>query len=282
MTGMTEEIIVGYDGSADSELALHWAAREASDRGVTLTVCHAWAPEELSLVFERHVFELARSHGDEIVERGVEHAAPFAGPGGVQPLLVSGPPARVLCERSGSASMMVVGSRGHGRLAGLLLGSVAWQLAGHGQGRMVIVREPARRAGDAPGRIVVGVDGSPASHAALEFAGEEATLRHLPLLAICALADAPGRQDNARQMEEEFGRLLRIWEKQNPDVSVVWQVCQGTPRAVLLEAAAEAQMVIVGTRGQGGIPSMTLGSVTAALLHHAPCPVGIVRSADAA
>jgi nucleotide-binding universal stress UspA family protein len=209
VTGVTEEIIVGYDGSADSEFALHWAAREASDRGVTLTVCHAWAPEELSLVFEPHVFELARSHGEEIVSRGVQHAEPFAGPGGVQPLLVSGSPARVLCQHSGTATMVVVGARGHGRLAGLLLGSVAWQLA-------------------------------------------------------------------------EFGRLLTLWEKQNPDVSVVWQVCQGSPRAVLLEAAAAAQMVIVGTRGRGGIPSMTLGSVTATLLHHAPCPVGIVRPASAA
>jgi nucleotide-binding universal stress UspA family protein len=282
VTGVTEEIIVGYDGSADSEFALHWAAREASDRGVTLTVCHAWAPEELSLVFEPHVFELARSHGEEIVSRGVQHAEPFAGPGGVQPLLVSGSPARVLCQHSGTATMVVVGARGHGRLAGLLLGSVAWQLAGHGQGRMVIVREPARRADDAPGRVVVGVDGSPASRAALEFAGEEAALRGLPLLAICALADASAGPDGTRPMEEEFGRLLTLWEKQNPDVSVVWQVCQGSPRAVLLEAAAAAQMVIVGTRGRGGIPSMTLGSVTATLLHHAPCPVGIVRPASAA
>ena len=99
MTGMTEEIIAGYDGSAGSELALHWAAREACDRWITLTVCHAWAPEELSLVFEPTVFELARSHGEKIVERGMKHARPFAGPGGVRPLLVSGVPARVLCER---------------------------------------------------------------------------------------------------------------------------------------------------------------------------------------
>lgn len=281
MTGITEQIVVGYDGSADSELALRWAAREASDRGVTLTVCHAWAPEELSLIFEPTVFELAQSHGDKIVKRGVEHAGPFAGPGGVQPLLVSGAPARVLCERSGPASMVVVGSRGHGRLAGLLLGSVAWQLAGHGQGRIVIVRKPTRRADGDPGRVVVGVDGSPASHAALEFAGEEAAFRRIPLLAICALADAPGSVAGARQMEEEFAQLLTLWEKKHPDVSTVWQVSQGSPRAVLLEAAAEAQMVIVGARGRGGIPSMALGSVTAALLHHAPCPVGIVRPAAA-
>ena len=282
MTGMTGEVIAGYDGSADSELALHWAARDARDRGVTLTVCHAWAPEELSLVFEPAMFELARSHGEKIVNRGVEHARPFAGRGGVQPLLVSGPPVRVLCERSGANTMVVVGSRGRGRLAGLLLGSVAWQLAGHGQGRMVIVREAARRPNSAPGPVVAGIDGSPASHAALEFAGEEAALRSLPLLAVCALADAPASLGGARQMEEEFSRQLILWEKDHPAVSVLYHVSQGSPRAALLEAAAEAQMVVVGARGRGGIPGMTLGSVTAALLHHAPCPVGIVRTASTA
>jgi nucleotide-binding universal stress UspA family protein len=124
---------------------------------------------------------------------------------------------------------------------------------------------------------VAGIDGSPASRAALEFAGEEAALRDLPLLAVCALADDPACLGGARQMEEDFSRQLTLWEKEHPAVSVLYQVSQGSPRAALLEAAAGAQMVIVGDRGRGGIPSMTLGSVTGALLHHARCPVGIVR-----
>lgn len=151
--GMTDEIIVGYDGSPGSELALHWAAWEACKRGTRLTVCHAWAPEHLALPIESPTFDLLRQQAEEIVNRGLHHAEPIAGLGGVQPLMVAGSPARVLCEHSGTAGMVVVGSRGHGGLAGLLLGSVAWQLAGHGQGRIVIVRGPGRPANTAPGPV---------------------------------------------------------------------------------------------------------------------------------
>ena len=280
MAEMTEEIIVGYDGSPGSELALHWGAREASDRGITLTVCHAWAPEDLALLIDPPLIDVARRHSEEIAERGVQHAEPFAGPGGVQPLQAAGSPARVLCEHSGPSTLVVVGSRGHGRLAGLLLGSVAWQLAGHAQGRIVIVREPVRRANGGPCPVVAGLDGSPASDAALLFAAEEAALRRVPVLAVCALADSPTSLGGARQAEEDFSSLLTRWEKEHPGVTVLRQVSQGSPRTALLEAGAEAQMIIVGSRGRGGVPSMTLGSVAAALLHYAPCPVGIVRPAQ--
>jgi nucleotide-binding universal stress UspA family protein len=282
MAEMTEEIIVGYDGSPGSELALRWGAREASDRGITLTVCHAWAPEDLALIIDPPLLDVTRRQGEEIVERGVQHAEPFAGPGGVQPLVAAGSAARVLCEHSGPSTLVAVGSRGHGRLAGLLLGSVAWQLAGHAQGRIVIVREPVRRAYDGPGPVVAGVDGSPEADTALLFAAEEAALRHVPVLAVCALADTPGHLGGARQAEEEFSRLLTCWEKEHPGVTVLRQVSQGSPRTALLEAGAQAQMIIVGSRGRGGVPSMTLGSVASALLHYAPCPVGIVRPAAAA
>lgn len=277
MAGMTDEIIVGYDGSPGSELALHWAAREACKRGTRLTVCHAWAPMDLELPVESPMFDLARQQGEEIVNRGLHHAEPIAGRGGVQPLLALGAPAQVLCEHSAAAGMVVVGSRGHGRLAGLLLGSVAWQLAAHGQGRIVIVRGSGRLANSAPGPVVAGVDGSAASCAVLAFAAEEAALNHVPLIAICALADTPGRLGGARELEAEFSSLLTRWEKEHPGIAVLRQVTQGTPRAALLEAAAGAQMIVLGARGRGGIRGMTLGSVAAALVHHAPCPVGIVR-----
>lgn len=277
MAGMTDEIIVGYDGSPGSELALRWAAREARNRGTRLTICHAWTPEDLALPIEPSTFDLARWQGEEIVNQGLHEAEPIAGPGGVQPLLISGSPARVLCERSDTARMVVVGSRGSGGLTGLQLGSVAWQLAGYGRGRIVIVRGAGRSANTAPGPVVAGVDGSAASLAALAFAAEEAALRGAPLIAACALVDAPGHLGGTHALEEEFSSLLTGWEKEHPGVTVLRQVTHGTPRAALLEAAAQAQMIILGARGRGGIRGMTLGSVATVLVHHAPCPVGIVR-----
>jgi len=281
MARMTDGIIVGYDGSPGSDLALRWAAREASERGVMLTICHAWAPEDLSLLIEPPLFEQARQRGEEIVDQGLRYVEPIVGADGAEKLLVGGSAARVLCEHSQTAGMVVVGSRGRGRLAGVLLGSVAWQLAGHGQGRIVIVRGTGRPANRAPGPVVAGVDGSAAARAVLEFAAEEAALRRVPLVAVCALADAPGSLGGARQLEEEFSSLMTTWEKEHPDVTVLRHVTDSSPRTALLEAAAAAQMLVVGSRGRGGVRGMTLGSVTSGLLHHAPCTVGIVRQSPA-
>lgn len=277
MTGMTDGIVVGYDGSPDSDLALHWAAWEAHDRGVRLTICHAWAPEYLALNIEPPLYELEKRRGQEILERGVRYAEPFVGPSGVGTLLASGSAARVLCERSAAADMVVVGSRGHGRLAGLLLGSVAWQLAQHGQCRIVVVRGQTRSPNGGPAPVVAGVDVSAPSQAALEFAAEEAALRGVPLVAVCALADTPQSVDGARQMAEEFTHLLTRWEKDHPGVSVVRQITNRSPRAALLDAAADAQLLVLGSRGRGAIPGTTVGSVTSAILHRATCPIGIIR-----
>jgi len=277
MAGMTDGVVVGYDGSPGSDLALRWAAREAHDREARLTICYAWAPEHPALAIEPPLYEPQKRRGEEIMRRGVQYAEPIVGFGGVGTLLACGSPARMLCERSAAADMVVVGSRGHGRLAGLLLGSVAWQLAGHGQGRIVVVRGHESLANASPGPVVAGVDVSVPSQAALEFAAEEAALRHAPLIAVCALADAPQSLGGARQMEEEFTSLVTRWEKDHPGVTVLRRVTSCAPREALLDAGDEARMLVVGCRGRGGIRGMTVGSVASALLHHAPCPVGIVR-----
>ena len=282
MAERTEGVVVGYDGSPGSELALRWSAREARERKVPLLVCYAWVPEHLALLGDPQVFDLARRRGAEIVARGVRYAETVTGDGGASALLAYGPAADELCARSRTADMVVTGSRGHGRLAGLLLGSVAGQVAAHGYGRIVVIRGPWRPANWPPGPVVAGVDGSAASLAALGFAAEEAALRDVPLIAICALADAPGVLGGAGRMEEEFSRGMANWEKEHPEVTVLRQVTNGTPRSALLTAANDAQMVVVGSRGRGGLAGMTLGSVTHALLHHASCPVGIARPADRA
>jgi nucleotide-binding universal stress UspA family protein len=236
MAGMTDGVVVGYDGSPDSDLALRWAAREAHDREARLTICHASAPEYPALAIEPPLYELQKRRGEEIMGCGVQYAEPIVGFGGVGTLLACGSPARMLCERSAAADMVVVGSRGHGRLAGLLLGSVAWQLAGHGRGRIVIIRGHESPANASPGPVVAGVDVSAPSQAALEFAAEEAALRHAPLIAVCALADAPQSLGGARQMEEEFTSLVTRWEKDHPGITVLRHVTNCAPREALLDA----------------------------------------------
>jgi nucleotide-binding universal stress UspA family protein len=173
--------------------------------------------------------------------------------------------------------MVVVGSRGHGGLAGSLLGTVPLRVASHGRGRIVVVRGQWRPVNQCPGPVAVGVDGSPESRAALAFAFEEAALRDVPLVAVCALADAPGVLGAASQMQEDFSRLMTLREKEHPEVTVLRQVAFSPPRAALLGAASEAQMLVVGSRGLGGLEGMSLGTVAATLLHHSPCPVAVVH-----
>ena len=111
MAGGAYGVLAGYDGSAGSEEALAWAAREARSRGVVLTVCQAWALGfAVPRPSEAAVFDLARRSGEMILAQGLRSARAIMGSGEVRPLLAGGPAAHVLCERSGGAEMVVVGS----------------------------------------------------------------------------------------------------------------------------------------------------------------------------
>jgi nucleotide-binding universal stress UspA family protein len=278
MAGTAHGILAGYDGSPGSEQALSWAAREARSRGTVLTVCHACAPGFPVPPGEAAVLDLARRSGERVIASGLQHAQHVMGTREVRSLLVEGSAAAVLCERSHGADMVVVGSRGLGGVAGLQLGSVSSQVAAHASGRVVVVRGHWRpAAGYVPGPIVAGADGSAASRAALDFAFEEAALRDAPVLAVCALADAPASLGGADERQEQFEHAVGHWEKKHPVVAVLRRVTLGGARDALLTAAHDAQMLVVGSRGRGGVRGMMLGSVSQAALCHAPCPVGVVH-----
>jgi nucleotide-binding universal stress UspA family protein len=280
MAGTDYGILAGYDGSAGSEQALCWAVREARSRGTALTVCHAFGPGLPVPNEEDAVLDLARRRGEEVIHSAVRRAQHLMGTGDVRSLLAAGSAPAMLCEHSHGATMVVVAARGLGGVAGLHLGSVGSQVAGHAAGRVVVVRGHWRpAAGFVPGPIVVGTDGSPPSRDALDFAFEEATLREAPVLAVCALADAPGRLGDADQRREQFEYAIGRWEKNHPEVTVMRRLSHGSARDALLTAAHDAQLLVVGARGRGGIAGMTLGSVSLAALHHAPCPVGVARPA---
>jgi nucleotide-binding universal stress UspA family protein len=277
MTGTIYGIVAGYDGSPGAAQALRWAAREAGARGTALTVCLAWTPDHLDLPTEPDLCELARQRGREILTRGLPYAESVLGPGAVRAELAAGSAAQVLCERSRDADMVVVGSSGHSELPSLPLGSVAWQVAGHAAGRVVVVRGAWRPANQPPGPVVLGADGSPAGQGAVVFAFEEAALRDVPLVAVCALTDAPGRLGGRQQLEEDVEQLMTSEAKEHPEVSVTYEILPGTPRAALLSASAGAQLIVVGARGRGGLDDMNMGSIAQAVLQHAPGPVGVVR-----
>lgn len=283
MNASRHGIVAGYDGSPGSDQALRWAAEEARARGHALTVCLAWPPADLDLIGDAAVYDIARQRGEEILAAGVRHAGSVLDAEAVVPLMAPGSAASVLCEQSAAAELVVLGARGHGavgahRLSGLALGSVAWKVAGHARGPVVVVRGQWRLPQRSPGPVVAGADGSPASEDVLRFAFREAELRDVPLVAVCALADAAATLGNQRLVQQDFDRVLEAQQKAYPQVSVLRQVSPGSARAALLSAAAGAQLLVIGARGRGGLGTMSLGSVAHVMLHHAPCPVAVLHA----
>ena len=140
--------------------------------------------------------------------------------------------------------------------------------------------------------MVVGVDGSPTSEPALAMAFEEAAIRGAELVAVHAWVEfasdtvyASARQffvdwDAIENREREMlAERLAGWREKYPDVTVRRVVMGGRPARCLVEQAADAQLLVVGSRGHGGFAGMLLGSTSHALIHHAPCPLLVVRPA---
>jgi nucleotide-binding universal stress UspA family protein len=277
MISTEKQIVAGYDGSPDSEQALDWAVGEARLHQAGLVVCHAWtagpdAPDSSA------TNAAARRSGEQLLAGAMRRARAGLGCAEVRSLLAAGTPAQVLCELSNSSAMVVVGWRGRDRLAGALLGSVSLQVAAYADGPVTVVRGHWRQVSGQPtAPVVVGADGSGPAQAAVAFAFDEAARRGAPLHAVCALADTAGVLGTARKVEADFDQALAKCQPDHPEVAVERIVAQGAPRGALLEAASDAQLLVVGARGRGDLPDMRLGSVSLAVLHHAPCPVSIIR-----
>jgi nucleotide-binding universal stress UspA family protein len=276
-------IVVGYDGSADAEQAVAWAAREAQARGCALTVCLVqelpYPPYPTSPAGTQEPGDSALHGGHEALARGLRIARDLIGADEVRPLVATGSPAAILCKCAATAEMTVLGCRGRDGLPGLPLGSVSLKVAAQAPGRVVVVRghwQPVP--GQMPRPVVVGSDGSPASQHAVRFGFEEAALRETFLVAVCALADGPGQLGGAGRLKTDFQQIMSQEQPAHPDVAVNQQVCEGTARTALLQAARDAQLLVLGARGRGGIPGMSLGSASMTLLSHAVCPVAIVHA----
>jgi nucleotide-binding universal stress UspA family protein len=200
--------------------------------------------------------------------------------------IILGSPVPMLRSFSEQAALLVLGSRGLGGFTGLLAGSVTVALTAHAHCPVAVIRDEP----PAEGPVVVGVDGSPASEAAIGFAFEEAAFRGGELVAVLAWTDAvfPVGPDGiqypmidwtplAEQAEELLGERLAGWTEKYPEVVVRRRIERDRPAQALIDAANGAQLLVVGSRGRGGFTGLTLGSVSQAMLHHAPCPIVVAR-----
>ncbi|MFJ8582849.1 universal stress protein [Micromonospora sp. NPDC093277] len=279
----SEEILVGYDGSADAKVALNWALDEAgrSGRPVRLAYVFEWltvagwvGPGVTPGIWPD---ETARQQVEELVRSAAASAAADRPGLTVHGEVFDGPPALVLQERSAQAGMLVLGTRGHGGFGGLLAGSTAVSVAAHGHCPVIVVRD-GKAATSGP--VLVGVDGSESSRLALGFAVERAAQRDVPLrvLRVWGPTGAPPGSDPEAAERTAVEQELAQWRETFPDVPIEIQVPSGNPAALLVEASREAQLVVVGSRGRGGLRGMLLGSVSQQLIHHSQCPVAVVRA----
>jgi nucleotide-binding universal stress UspA family protein len=286
------DIVVGIDGSAESKKALRWAAAEARRQDARLSIVTAyayiWPLEAFGGLAEQP--DYARQVFTEIVDSAVAEARALEPGVEVTGAVVLGEPVPTLLDAGRDAAMVVVGSRGHGGFASLLLGSVSQQVATHATGPVVVVRGRA----DAPGDpIVVGVDESLSAQRALELAFEQAQRRGCALRAVrgYALPIPPGGGDMPPLLydqnvvrdaaADDLNAALAPWREKYPTVEVQALIGPGSPAKNLVELSGEAGLLIVGSRGHGAIVGTLLGAVGLQLLHHADCPVMIVHSAAA-
>ncbi len=284
-----QPIVVGFDSRGD-DTAFDWARAEAERRSLPLTVVAAEGipyADASGLGFGSATWPEGLTDGlHEAARTYVTTRAP-----GLDVTITGsvGTPAAVLVKASETAELVVVGRRKHSVVGELVGGSTSSQVVAHASCPVVVVDREFSGAATAP--IVVGVDGSPESRAALEFAFERASALGAPVVGVHGWwLDAPGEMSTAwvsEGMNESFESVARgaledalaPWVDRFPDVEVHKVLERQYAPEVVLEAAAQAQLIVVGSRGHGGFAGLLLGSVSQSLLHnsHRTCPIAVLH-----
>ncbi|MEU4874491.1 universal stress protein [Streptomyces sp. NPDC021608] len=276
-------VVVGVDPDPSKRLALDWAADEAGRRGAPLRLVHAqgvptrgYRSGEVRPSWEEWNQAL-HGLGDQVLQDAVALVESRRPEVEVSAVLAEGEPAWVLREEARGACLVVVGSkRLSGRRETLTSTAVALPLMAHARCPVAVVPEPEHVVRE-PAYVVVGVDGSPHSAAAVDLAFEEAALHSAALRALyvwqpplLGVRDEDAAVQEARRVLSETvaGRTAT-----HPEVELHHEVLLGHPVDVLTEASEHALALVVGTRGHGGFTGMLLGSVSQGALHHAHCPV---------
>ena len=283
-------IVAAVDGSAEALRAVGWAVREAVLRDAPLRMVSALElPPRMTPRKDTHgpsaVAEVVAADRDRALLAAAERATAVSPDLLVSTDGLSGPVAEAVTDSGAGASMLVVGSRGAGAFAAMILGSVSRYAATHAACPVVVVRDDS--AASHQGQVVVGVR-DPDCDATLTFAFEEAALHNASLLVVHAWqAGHPdllpnedpahgshtGQADAARQLES----LLAGWREKFPGVAVSQEVVHGHPGRALAGLSARAGLVVVGRHH----PQHGAGRVVHAVLNHAHCPVATVPAPTA-
>ncbi|MEZ5374580.1 MAG: universal stress protein [Microthrixaceae bacterium] len=291
MTAHGGDVVVGVDPAAIGMAPLFQAMEEANLRGCRLRVVSVWSYPPLST--EERLLTTASALEAEAIDRvGAAVAQLRDGDDSrrstVEVDVVEGPPAKVLISEASGGALLVVGRRDRSRLRHLLLGSVADQCVRHCPEPVMVVPSEWDPSQHQSGDIVVGMDFSEMSRAALEWALEEARLRGVSVRVVHCweepmifggdlMMELPDAALLERSARERLDGLVASLDP--PDgVTVSAETVRGRPGPALTEAAEGAALTVIGTRGLGGFSGLLLGSVARRVTHLAAGPVVVIRS----
>lgn len=288
----TGSIVVGVDGSSHSDEALDWAVSQAALERRPLVILHAmdvlgpgqttWL--DRAAVDRTQLTEALEASGREVLDRAVLRARTLAPELDVCPVLSPSDPRNALLAEAVDAATMVIGSRGRGPVASLLLGSVSIAVSKHAECPVVVIRPQeadAVRAG-----VLVGVDGTALDRSVVEFAFRTASLRALPLTVLHCFWDAahlgrdehdvaddePGLDDRHRLLSNAVSEVAG----QFPDVHCRLELARGFADQQLIERAKLMDVVVVGSRRPRQFQDLGFSSLSPAVVEHARCAVAVV------
>lgn len=289
MTAAEYRIVVGVDGSVDAHAALNWAMDHAATHpSAHVTLVHAWSVPEAAGLMGAESFEIRRTAAQRVLNDARQSTRSADGTTVIARLEYGAAAAAVLSTAE-NADLIVVGTRGRGRVSGLLLGSVSQAVVTRAAVPVAVISHtvPSDR-----GPIVVGLDDSSEARSALRWAATHAQHQDLPLKVVHAIQphhvagllgmaklqpDVAWRADATRALatiiHEEIG------DPGGLELDAV--ATQAGPAAGLLGAAEGASLIVLGTRGRGGAASALLGSVSSEVLKRPPCPVVLIPPAYA-
>ncbi len=283
--------VVGVDGSQASEKAVRWAAHAAvAEDGELRLLCaydasvSNYAP---GLVIPRDVVDAIVAEAQETVDTASKIAAEQAPDVRLKTQVVEGDAAAALLK-AGQDSTIVLGTRGLGSVRSLLFGSVSIAVAAHHHGSVVVVEGESELNPDGP--VVVGVSDEEISDAAVAEAFRQASLRNTKLIAVHTWSQLDADALHGYGIEpdaiarisddavEALAERMAGYATDYPDVETERRVLPDEPAKAVIEAAGDAaSLIVVGSRGRGGFRGLLLGSTSQKVLHHAACPVMVVR-----
>lgn len=286
-------VLAAVDGSESSLKALTWAIEAAHRHGTEVVAAHVQAgrgsaPPEGSDPVRAQVDKIVAAYGDQ--------APP------VRYVAVDGHPAAALCELAGTAGLLVLGSRGLGGFAALLLGSTGRKCAAQAPCPVVVVPHETRTAdavrGGPPGRVVLGLSPAETTDEVIDFAFAAAARRgvelqvvstyRVPLRALTTMGDlVPGDAADARgvglALTAGQRERLAAFAERYPKVAVDPVVAPADPAGRLVTASRTAGLLVVGRhRYRLKADSLIMGSVANAVLLHAHCAVAVVPALSSA